>query len=306
MSHNKAGKNTIPSINSDEKILSVLKETNEYLESNPEILSKIKETLSIFNHLEDLLPQTIEKVWSGHMFPMIEAETELETSTQLCKLGFYKHSLIALRNALELGLLSVYWDIDGQSHIDIQKWLRSLTDTPFRKTIFPKLKTNQNIENFDSKHRILDYFDNIFKKLSDFVHTKGRIHSSLDLTNANFSRFNEKSLLLYVDFLKKVVTFIVIIHILKYPIALQYTPLYEKFGLNPPIGGYLEPYQSDAIKKFLDKDKLNTLQEISDLDEDATSRAKQINERPDVTEEEMREQEKELEKLDQQMKKNSS
>jgi len=294
-------------INSDEKILSVLKESNEYLESNPEISSKIGQTLSVFNHVEDLLPQTIEKALSGHIFPLVEAEIELKSSIQFCKLGFYKHSLIALRNALELGLLSVYWDIDGQSHIDIQEWLHSFIDTPIRKrTIFPKLKTNQNIKNFDDKHKILDYFDDIFKKLSNFVHTKGRIHSSWNLANANFNRFNEKSFLICVDFLKKVVTFVVIIHVLKYPIALQHIPLYEKFGLNPPVGGFLESYQSDVIKNFLDKDKLKTLQEISDLDEDSISIVRQINERPDISEEEIREQEKELEKLVQQMEKNSS
>jgi len=299
LSQNELGKNRIPPINSDEKILQVLKESNDYVQSHEETSSKIKETLSIFNHIEDLIPQTVEKVLSGHMFPVIEAGIELESSVELCKLGFYKHAMIALRNTLEMGILSVYWDIEGKSHTHIQNWLHSLVDTPWKRTVFQKLKTNQNIKNFDDKHNILDYFDDLFKELSNFVHTKGRIHSSMDLGNANFNRFNEKSFLRWMDFTRKVVTFIIIIHVLKYPIALQYTPLDQKFGFNGPIGGFLEPYQSEAIRKFLEKDIVKTLQEISDSDDEATSIAQSINERPDITENEMREQEKELEKTHQ-------
>ena len=246
-----------------------------------------------------MIPQTVEKVLSGHIFPVIEAGIELENSVELNKLGFYKHAMIALRNTLEMGILSVYWDIEEKSHIHIQNWLHSLVDTPWKKTIFQKLKTNQNIKNFDDQHNILDYFDVLFKELSNFAHTKGRIHSSMNLGNANFNQFNEKSFLRWMDFTRKVVTFITIIHVLKYPIALQYTPLDQKFGINGPVGGFLEPYQSEAIRKFLEKDIVKTLQEISDSDDEATSIAQSINERPDVTENEMREQEKELEKTHQ-------
>ncbi len=283
--------------NSDERILQVLEESNEYLESKNEISSKIKEIVWIFRYLEDLMPQTVEKVWSGHMFPLVEANIELESSIELCKLGFYKHALIALRNILELGLLSVYWDIDGKSHVDIQNWLYSFELTPFRKkTVFPKLKTNQNIKYFDDKHKIFDDIDNLFGALSNFVHTKGRSHSSMDLGNANFNRFNEKSLLNWLEFMIKVVKFIVIIHVLKYPVALQYTPLDQKFGLNGPAGGFLEPRQSEAIKQFLDEDILETLQAISNSCDEAIAMVQWVNEQPDITDKEMQTQVKEFEK----------
>lgn len=298
MEVNKLTKNSIHLSNSDERILQVLKESNEYLESKNEISSKIEEIVWIFRYLEDLMPQTVEKFWSGHMFPLVEANTELESSIEFCKLGFYKHALIALRNVLELGLLSVYWDIDDKSQVDIQNWLYSFESTPFRKkTVFPKLKTNQNIKNFDDKHKIFNDIDNLFGELSNFVHTKGRYHSSLDLGNANFNRFNEKSLLNWIEFMIKVVKFIVIIHVLKYPVALQYTPLDQKFGLNSPAGGFLEPSQSEAIKQFLDENILKTLQAISDSDDEAIGMAKWVNEQPDITEEGMKAQVEEFEKM---------
>lgn len=297
MSFNKTSKNSIDLSNSDEIILQVLEESNKYLESKNEISSKIQEIVWIFRYLEDLLPQTVEKFGSGHMFPLAEANTELESSIELCKLGFYKHALIALRNVLELGLLSVYWDIDGKSHVDIQNWLYSFESTPFsKKTVFPKLKINQNIKNFDDKHKIFDDIDNLFGELSNFVHTKGHYHSSMDLGNANFNRFNEKSLLNWIEYMIKVVKFVVIIHILKYPVALQYTPLDQKFGLNGPAGGFLEPRQSEAIKQFFDGNILKTLQAISDSDDEAIGMTQWINEQPDIIEEEMEAQVEKFEK----------
>ena len=56
------------------------------------------------------------------------------------------------------------------------------------------------------------------------------------------------------------------------------------------MGGYLDPEQGEAIKEFLDKDVLNTLQTISDSDDVAIKISKKINELPDITAEEMQRQ----------------
>lgn len=273
--------------NSDENILQVLKKSNEYLELHPEISSQIKEILDIFHSLEDLIPQTLENVMSGHMFPLVEANSELENSIALCKFGFYKHAFMALRSVLELGLLSVYWDIDGNSHIDIQKWLCSIEDTPYKRTIFTKLKTNENFLKFDGAHKIFENMDILSKQLSNFVHTKGRHHSSMDLGNANFNRFNEKSLLKWLEYVMTVAKFVVILHLLKYPVAFQHTAAEQKFGINGPAGLFLEPIQAEKIRRFLDKDAVCTLQEISNNDPVAKSLAQWVNDQPDITDEEI-------------------
>ena len=284
------GKNLPRLLNSDEIILQVLKESNNYFESKNEISSKVNRIIWILRSMEDLLPQTVESFWSGHMLPMIEASYELESSVQLCKFGFYKHALIALRNTLELGLLSIYWDLEDKSYVEIQEWLHSHKPTPFKKDVIAKLKTNQHIKTFDDKHNFFNEVNSLFGELSNFAHTRGKDHSNIDLSNSNVNSFNEKSLLKCIDFLPKVVKIVVIIHILKYPIAFQHTPFDQKFGLNIPAGGYLEPDQSKTIKKFLDEDVLKTLQAISDSDHIAVEKAKWINRQPDITKEEMQKQ----------------
>lgn len=296
MTVQKTSKDLTHLINSDEIIMDVLSQSIEYLKLNDEFADKIRKTLWVFQSLEDLVPQPLEKIMTGHMFPIAEANFELENSIELCKLGFYKHALIALRNVLELGLLAIYWDIDDKSHFNIQKWLYSFENTPFKNTVFKKLMTNENIERFDKTHNLFNDINILFGQLSNFVHTKGRLYSSNDLVNANFNRFNEKSFLTWLKFMEKTVQYVVIVHILKYPVALQHTPCDQKFGLNGPVGLFLEPRQSEEIKQFLDGKILKTLQEISDNDPEALSLVEWVDKQPDISKEELEAQVKEFEK----------
>ena len=82
----------------------------------------------------------------------------------------------------------------------------------------------------------------------------------------------------------------VALHLLKYPVGLQYIPIDQKFGLDKPIGGFLNPWQVEQIKKIFDIKVLKVLQKISDEDELATTLAGEINRRPDITEKEFAKQ----------------
>ena len=281
------GKYPIRMANSDKSFLQVLGESNRYLELKTEISSKIGQSARIFRFMKELL--------SHHIFPIGEAVHELENSIQLCKLGFYKHALTALRSTLELGLLSVYWNLEDQDHVKMQKWLRSHEYTPSNKTVIDALKTNKNINAFDVKHNFFKDIESLLE-LSKFVHTRGVDYSYNDLSNGDMNCFKEASFLKWLDYFLRVVKIVVIGHVLKYPIALQYLPLEQKFGLNLPVGGFLEPYQSEAIKEFLDEDVVKTLQTISDSDDDAVTTANLINAQPDITTEEMQKQVDEFDK----------
>lgn len=285
-------KNMLSLLHSDKLILQILNETNEYLQQHPEIRKRIEEDNWIFRSLFQLLPETLETFWSGHIFPIAEAEYELECSIVLCKLGFYKHAISSLRNVLELGLLSVYWDIDDQSHIDIQNWLRSMESTPFRRRVFTRLKKNTKIKAFDDKQHLFDKTTILYEELSNFSHTKGFGYSSRQLNKhrSNVNSFNETSLKKWLELTQRAVEIISIFHVLKYPVALQYTPIEQKFGLNGPMGGFIEPHQVERIKEIISKDMLADLQEISDNDPNVITVMKWINEQPDITEAEFRAQ----------------
>jgi hypothetical protein len=285
-------------INSDDKVLAVLQESNGCFEKNKELADSVVERIWIWRSLLSLLPQTIERLWSGHVFPLVEAEYEVESSAELCKLGFYKHAIGALRNVLELGLLSVYWDIDDQSHIDIKRWLASHEPTPFLRAVFAKLREDDNIKRFDGRHKIFEETTALYAKLCDFAHTRGARFSSRKLSNANFNTFHESSVKLWAELFFAVTKLVVAFHLLKYPVGLQYTPMEQKFGINGPIGGFLEPHESERLKRLFQKDVADTLQGISDNDPTAKSLAEWVNAQADITEDQLNEQ---FERQDRQM-----
>lgn len=286
MNNKKLSKDSLHLLHSDKLIMDILNASNKYLEEHVEIREKIEEYNWIFRSLFELIPETVENFWSGHVFPIAEAEYELECSIVLCKLGFYKHAITSLRNVLELGLLSVYWDIDNQSHIDIQNWFRSIESTPFRKQVFNKLKTNSNIKTFDDRHEIFKKTTDLYAELSNFSHTRGFGYSSRRLNKnlSNVNSLNKLTLNKWLELIKEVVVIVTIFHILKYPVGLQDTPIEQKFGINGPAGGFIQPHQVERIKKLISKIMLKDLQKISDSDPDAIAIAKWVNDNPDITE----------------------
>jgi hypothetical protein len=278
-------------LHGDKNILEILNASNEYFKKNSKITKEIQDSIWIFRSLFELIPHTVENFWSGHVFPVTEAEYELESSIVFCKLGFYKNAISSLRNVLELGLLSVYWDINNKAYIDIQSWLRSREDTPFRKNIFARLSTHPNIKTFDEKQGIFIRTKGLYTKLSGFSHTKGYGYSSRKLNDhSNVNHFNKNSLNKWFSLMKQTVEIITVFHILKYPIGLQYTPMEAKFGINGPMGGFLRPDQVENIKVFISPELLKALQDLSDQDPEVISLLEWINERPDITQEELMEQ----------------
>ena len=264
--------------------------TNEFFRNNPEYAQTIEDYVMVFRRIMDIVPLTVENIFSGNLFPYLEAEYELNSAIYFVTKGFYKQAINGLRSVLELGMLNVYWDIEDNSHIDIQGWLKSKEDTPFRKGIERRLLQNTNIKEFDSRMEYFNQVGDVYKKLSNYTHTKGAGYSSRALSPSNFNTFSEKSLKFWVSSLQKVIRLVMIIHILKYPIAYQHTPIDEKFGLNGPAGGFLNPYQVEMVKKIFDNETNTLLQQISDKDPIAKSAAEWVNSKPDITEEELEQQ----------------
>ena len=273
-------------INDFDKIKTVYDKTQDYLNKHPVLHEKISTLLWAYNEIGGVIPQTVDKFWSGHYFPYTESYYELENSFQFCCMGFYRHSFIALRIVLELGLLSVYWDKEDKSHIDIQNWRKAKEDTPFRRKIWEGLLKVDNIKKYIKQVNLESQLKALWEELSNFIHTKDVMYSSTGMTTSNFNQFNEKALTGWIKIMEQIVKINCAIHFLKYPVGLQYTPVDDKFGLNGPMGGFLNPYQQKNIIIIFDNKRLKILQKISDNDEDGKNLAAYINNKPDITREE--------------------
>jgi hypothetical protein len=123
-------------INDHRRIEQVNLQTEEYLACNLSIIDDISRHIWAYYEILDLIPQTSINIDSGHFFPYSEAYTELESSFELCKEGFYRHSLFTLRSVLELGIIGIYFDRSGKSHLEIQSWFKSEDPTPgFKRSL---------------------------------------------------------------------------------------------------------------------------------------------------------------------------
>jgi len=284
-------------VNNHKKVEEVYNKSEEYLNIHEDLRDEIATHLWAYHEIGDLIPQTIESLWSGHFFPYSESYYELENSFELCKRGFYRHSLFALRCVLELGVLGLYFDKDGQAHLDVQAWLRSDDQTPHFRSCLRRLFELEYFKQFDAIFSLRQEVENLYSSLSDYVHVRGYRYSATGQTHANFNRFSESSLYRYVEFMKKVVKSIVTMMLLKYPMGMQDLPLWDKFGLNPPAGGFLDESSQPAVLAILDEDVKEVLQNISDSDPTVNKIVKDILAMPDLTEEQLEKQRAELDKI---------
>jgi hypothetical protein len=267
-----------------------------FLESSGDVLARLKESVTAFHDVAELIPQTESKLFSGHSFPYYESYKDLETSIHLAMQGFYKSAFISMRSCLELGLLCVYYDRNDDSEAVITDWIHSKDRTPVRKKIIEGLSKIDNVSTLNFRLPILESVSKLYEQLSNFVHTRGFPYSGEALNNSNSNAFNQASLKGLLDAATVTVQDLVILFLCKYPIGLFDLPLWDKFGLNAPLGGLLEPLQVYNLKKVVGKEVLSILEPVCKSDSTAKKMADYILSLPDLTEQQLDKQAVEVDK----------
>jgi hypothetical protein len=284
-------------INDHEKVENVYEISEEYLTNNNNLLEETANYLRAYYEAHHLVPQTLENFWSGHSFPFSESYYELENSFELCKQGFYRYSLFALRCALELAIIGLCFNKNDRAHIEIQKWIRSEENTPWFKKSLKRIFDLDNFYKFNQEFPLENDIYNLYSLLSDYVHSKGYHYSTTGQSLSNFNQFNESSLIKYVDLMKKTVSYMVTMMLLKYPIGLKNLPLWEKFGFDAPAAGFLSEHTQQIVLNTLDEKTKESLQKIFDSDPIVKEIISQIISMPDLTEEQLNKQRAEWDDL---------
>ncbi len=283
-------------INDHSKIEETYGATIKYLAKHPNLNSSLAKTIRAYHEIGDLVPQTLDNVMSGHYFPYSESYYELENAYELVLDGFYTYAFAALRSVLELGILGVYFAIEDKEHEKVKPWVTSQQATPHFRDMLAKLSRLNYFKQFDEKFNFATRMSSTYSHLSNFIHTRGYRFSSSGQTLSNFNRFSERTLNEYSDFFSQVVTYVVITLLLKYPVGMQGLPLTEKFGLNSPAGGFLEPHQVYYITSIINEDERDFLQALSDSDSDVKKIVEHFTSLPDLSDEEWNRQKEEFDK----------
>ena len=290
-----------PYIYEPDKSIEVYKETEKYFETNPEIKKRIEELGWIYHTVGMIIPHNFENFWSGHFFPFIESWEELQVSfNQIC-FGLYKQAFVSLRSGLELGMLSVYFNINDDGHNAVKEWLNAKdnkeANTPRAETIWKILLSNNNIKIFNDKHNLRQTFDNL-GYLHNYVHTKGAKHSNrMGVLKSNFQTFESKLISKWLDSYADIISLVSTLHLLKYPISVVKFDYRNKFGIDIPSFGGLEEYYIDKIASILPEKYLEDIEIIANEDHTTQETIKEISAFPDMTDEQVEEQIINLEKM---------
>lgn len=255
----------LPFIYEPGKSIEVLHSTEAYFESNPSVLKKIIDLKWLYQSIGKTIPHTTENLFSGHFFPFVESTQEFEVSFNLVLFGLYKQAFMSLRSALEVGILSVYYNINDEGHKEVKDWLRSKdtweANTPRADKIWKILNKNKNIESFNNKFELRKQFDEL-AFLHNYVHTKGhKFSNQLGRFKANHQTFEENILLKWVETYEKATIIVALLHMLKYPISVIEFDWHEKIGIDNPFP-VLEIHEIERIKSFLPNEHFAEIQKI--------------------------------------------
>lgn len=278
-----------PFIFSDEKSLEVLEKSKKFVEEQ-DLNKKISDLGWAYHTIGKVIPHTIESFWSGHFFPYVESWEDIQISYNLCLFGFYKQAMATLRSGLELGLLSVYWNLNDDGHMIIKEWISSKSDTPSLADIWQKFIKNNNFKSFQAKYPIKDHLLSL-NYLHNYVHTKGRKYSnSLGLLKGNYQTFETKGFELWLNCFEEVTRVVGILHLIKYPIGTVSYDWSSKFGIDIPSFGGLEQFEIDRLANLFGESIFEILRDIANNDDDLQNLMSYIDSLPDMTEEEVEEQ----------------
>jgi hypothetical protein len=280
-------KKFLPFIYEPGKSIDVLNSTEAYFEKNPSVLKKIIDLRWLYQSIGKTIPHTTENLFSGHFFPFVESIQEFEISFNLVLFGLYKQAFTSLRSALEVGILSVYYNINDEGHKEVKDWLRSKdtweANTPRADKIWKILNKNKNIERFNNKFELRKQFDEL-AFLHNYVHTKGhKFSNQLGQLKANHQTFEENILLKWVETFEKATIIVALLHMLKYPISVIEFDWYEKVGIDNPFP-VLEIHEIERIKSFMPNEYFTEVQDISEQDPFTQELFTYISELPDLTE----------------------
>lgn len=272
-----------------DKSVDVYEESKDFLDR-----SGLEPEITTLGHtycaVGDLIPHTTENLWSGHFFPWVESWREIQISCNLALFGFYKQAMVSLRSGLELGLLSVYWNLNDDGHQAVKEWLRSRKDTPRLREIWAKLVKHRNFQEFqrsyDLQSRLLS-----FGYLHNYVHTKGhKFSNQLGMFKGNFQTFEEAAFTKWFGSFRDVIVVLSICHLVKYPLGTVRFNYAAKFGIETPIFGGLREHQVDWLEKLVGSRTFSRIAEIGCSDPQVQETLAWVKSLPHMSQEEVEQQ----------------
>ncbi len=278
-----------PFIYTCDRSIEVYDKTKKHIETN-EHTEKLKLLAWAYHSIGEVIPHTHESLFSGHFFPWEESWNELQISFNLCLFGLYKQAMVSLRSGLEVGLLSVYWNLNDDGHIIIRKWLNSQEETPRFSEIWKRLERHGNFrafqQSYDIKSRLLS-----LGYLHDYTHTKGFKYSNrMRVIKSNFQTFEEDGFNIWFEGFREVIEVLAILHLIKYPLGVIKYDYDKKFGIDKPMFGGLDAFRIEQLEQIVGREAFEAIEDMAKDDGTVQNTLKWVSDLPDMDEAAVEEQ----------------
>lgn len=262
-----------------------------YLREN-EAIAKRLEGIRHFGltTLFDGVPSSFDILKKVGFFPFAEAGMDLEYAISHALCGANKSAYFNLRSFLELGFTGLYFISEAATETEGKEWVAGVSFTPFFNRSLKRLLLCSEYAAAEPHIGYSHLLRDTYNSISDRTHTRGTSHGHLELNRSNRPQFIEKSFLEFIEMAERCCEALAITLSIQHPIVLIPLPMDEKFGLNPPLSGFLQEYDVNSLKSFISPPRLQWLEAFAASDSDTQGLREWVESQPDLTEEQWQEQ----------------
>ncbi|MEQ1527326.1 MAG: hypothetical protein ABL911_11360 [Gallionella sp.] len=238
----------------------------------------------------DGIPSTFDILRKVGFFPFSEAGMDLEFAIANALCGAYKPAYFSLRSFLELGFTGLYFISSSATEAEGKEWVAGVTFTPFFNRSLKRLLLLPEYAASEPHIEYQKMLSDTYNSLSDRTHTRGTPHGHIELNQSNRPQFIEKSFLEFVEMAERCCEALAVTLAIQHPIVLIPLPMNEKFGLNPPLSGFLQEHDVDCLKSFISPKRLRWLETFAANDSNTQGLREWVESQPDLTEDQWQEQ----------------
>lgn len=255
-------------------------------------------------HLFYAIKSDFEQIERLNYYPATETEMELDHAIKHALIGSYKAAFTDLRRALELTLTLIYLTSEHVNTEQAIQWVTSESNSPFVSDMLQKLIKGGRYKVINDDYNWSDHVKEFYWNISDISHNKGELKSYRQLNETNrficgtsAPKVNLKTLSLFCDAYITCVEEIVVMLSLYNPIIITPLPMFEKFGINPPVSGFFEEHQSEFINQIIPNRYKDFFENLKNSDEEIKDIVEWIYSLPDLTQEQIEKQIQESKKI---------
>jgi hypothetical protein len=242
-------------------------------------------------------PGDLDSLAKVGFFPAAQIQFELHRAITHTSFGHYRAIYDSLRRALELSIVGVHFLSESISKDDAENWMKSETDTPMLKRSIKAINRYDLGMELNKRFSLSENIRELYRELCNIVHVKGEQYGYRELDKAcvsspiySLSSFSEESFFLALDDYVEVVRHIALTVSILNPVILEGFPISDKFGINGPISGFLEPEQSKRVRELIPDKYLDYIMEWKETSDKIQGVRDWISQFPDISIEDLKKQ----------------